>query len=214
MEQRLNRAGIFTVAALWEASPLQLRRVWGGINGLLFHQMLHGVDIQPHSSRFSKSIGHQHVIEPELRMSKDAHDFAQHLLTKAAERLRRGHYYPSRLGVHLSWTGDLGGWWDETDFHETQDTGFLLTRLDELWRRVPRTKPLSVGVVLLDLVPAIQHQPDLFEAASPRRQKLSPLIDRIDTRYGRGPIGFGLPPTVRAFSGHAAFRPVPERWKF
>ena len=30
------------------------------------------------------------------------------------------------------------------------------------WQRVPRTKPLSVGVVLLDLVPAAHHQPDLF----------------------------------------------------
>jgi nucleotidyltransferase/DNA polymerase involved in DNA repair len=46
MEQRLNRAGIFTVAELWQATP-RLRRVWGGINGLLFHQILHGVDIQP-----------------------------------------------------------------------------------------------------------------------------------------------------------------------
>ena len=214
MEERLNRAGIHTVAELWNATPFRLRRVWGGINGLLFHQMLHGVDIQPPSSRFSKSIGHQHVLEPELRTAKGAHDFAQHLLTKAAERLRRGDYYCRRLGAHLSWTGDLGGWWDETDFHETQDTGFLLARLDELWKRVPRTKPLSVGVVLLDLVPADYHQPDLFEAADRRRQKLSPLIDRINTRYGRGAIGFGLlPPTVRAFSGHAAFRRVPEKWE-
>jgi nucleotidyltransferase/DNA polymerase involved in DNA repair len=83
MEQRLHRAGIVTVAQLWNATPFRLRRVWGGINGLLFHQMLHGVDIQPPSSRFSKSIGHQHVLEPELRTTKGAHDFAQHLLTKA-----------------------------------------------------------------------------------------------------------------------------------
>jgi hypothetical protein len=48
-----------------------------------------------------------------------------------------------------------------------------------------------------------------------RRQKLSPLIDRINDRYGRCAIGFGLLlPTVRAFSGHAAFRRVPERWEF
>jgi nucleotidyltransferase/DNA polymerase involved in DNA repair len=67
MEERLRRAGIGTVAELWEASPLRLRRVWGGINGLLFHQMLHGVDIQPPSSRFAKSMGHQHALEPELR---------------------------------------------------------------------------------------------------------------------------------------------------
>ena len=35
MEQRLHRAGIVTVAQLWNATPFQLRRVWGGINGLL-----------------------------------------------------------------------------------------------------------------------------------------------------------------------------------
>jgi len=67
------------------------------------------VTIQPPSSRFSKSISHQHVLEPELRTKKGAHDFAQPLLTKAAERLRRGDYYCLRLGAHLSWVGDLGG---------------------------------------------------------------------------------------------------------
>jgi DNA polymerase IV len=116
MEQRLHRAGILTVAELWNATPLRPRRVWGGINGVLFHQMLHGVDIQPPSSRFSKSIGHQHVLEPDLRTRKGAHDFAQHLLTKAAERLRRGDYFCRRLGVHLSWVADLGGWWKENRF--------------------------------------------------------------------------------------------------
>jgi DNA polymerase IV len=213
MEERLHRAGIFTVAGLWQASPMRLRRVWGGINGLLFHQMLHGVDIQPPSSRFAKSMGHQHVLEPELRTREGAGNFARHLLTKAAERLRRGDYYCRRLGLHLSWTGDLGGWWDEVAFNETRDTGFLLGCLDRLWPRVPRYKPLSVGVVLLDLVPASVHQPDLFEAV--RSQKLSPLIDRINDRYGRCAIGFGLlPPDVRAFKGHAAFSRVPERWEF
>jgi hypothetical protein len=117
--------------------------------------------------------------------------------------------------VHLSSIGDLGGWWDETDFHETRDTGFLLARLEELWKQVPRYKPLSVGVVLLDLVPAEQHQPDLFAAGNHRRQKLSPLIDRINDRYGRCSIGFGLfPRDVRSFKGQAAFHRVPERWEF
>jgi hypothetical protein len=53
--------------------------------------------------------------------------------------------------------------------------------------------------VLLDLVPAGRHQPDLFAADNRRRQKLSPLVDRINDRYGRCTIGFGLlPPEVRA----------------
>jgi hypothetical protein len=87
--------------------------------------------------------------------------------------------------------------------------------LEDLWRRVPRYKLLSVGVVLLDLAPAGQHQPDLFAADNHRPQKLSPLVDRINDRYGCYAIGFGLfPPGVRAFKGHAAFHRVPERWEF
>jgi len=35
MKQWLHRAGILTVPQLWQATPFQLRRVWGGINGLL-----------------------------------------------------------------------------------------------------------------------------------------------------------------------------------
>ena len=70
MEQRLHRAGIVNVEQLWNATPFQLRQAWGGVNGLLFHQMLHGVDIQPPASRYSKSIGHQHVLEPDLRNKK------------------------------------------------------------------------------------------------------------------------------------------------
>jgi hypothetical protein len=60
--------------------------------------------------------------------------------------------------------------------------------------------------VLLDLVPAAQHQPDLFNTDSGRRQKLSPLIDRINDRFGRCSIGFGLfPHDVRASKGTPRF---------
>ena len=55
----------------------------------------------------------------------------------------------------------------------------------------------------------------LFEADNLRRQKLSPLIDRINDRYRRCAIGLGLfPPDVRAFKRHAAFHRVPESWEF
>jgi hypothetical protein len=64
-------------------------------------------------------------------------------------------------------------------------------------------------------VPAAHHQPDLFAADTHRCQKLSPLIDRINDRFGRCAIGFGLlPPEVRAFKGHAALQRVPASWEF
>jgi hypothetical protein len=107
------------------------------------------------------------------------------LLTKATGRLRRGDYHCRRLGLHLSWFADLGGYWDEITFRETAR--------HRLSARPPRAA-LSTdaalqaperGVVLLDLVPAARYQPDLFAPDNHRRQKLSPLIGRINDRYGR-----------------------------
>jgi len=62
----------------------------------------------------------------------------------------------------------------KSPFRKPATPASSLPRLEDLWRRVPRYKPLSVGVVLLDLVPAGQHQPDLFAPDNHRRQKLSP----------------------------------------
>jgi len=89
-------------------------------------------------------------------------------------------------------------------------------RLGQLTTRPGRSSRIGERrVVLLDLVPAARHQPDLFAPDNHRRQKLSPLVDRINDRYGRCAIGFGLfPPGVRAFKGHAAFHRVPESWEF
>jgi hypothetical protein len=43
---------------------------------------------------------------------------------------------------------------------------------------------------------------------------LSPVVDRINDRYGHGSISFGLlPHDGRAFGGHAAFHRVPEAWE-
>ena len=123
---------------------------------------------------------------------------------------------PSGCGATLimreGWDLTSHGWGitaaggDDIDFHETYDTGFLLARLENLWTRVPHYKPLRIGVVLLDLVPAARHQGDLF-ATSTRHPKLSTVIDQLNHRYGRNAVGFGLlPSTVRAFKGHAAFQ--------
>src|SRR5271167_1891434 len=100
--------------------------------------MLHDDDIQPQSSRFAKSMSHQHVLEPELCTNVGAANFARHPLTKAAERLRRGEYHCRRLGLHLSWVGDLGGWCDEVNF-------YLLSTWSKFGLEGPRVCRLTAG---------------------------------------------------------------------
>ncbi|MBV9203207.1 MAG: hypothetical protein JOY83_26415 [Alphaproteobacteria bacterium] len=76
-------------------------------------------------------------------------------------------------------------WRAKPIFHKTRDTGFC----SPAWRKLAagpahQATKRRYGV-LLDLVPAVQHQPDLFAADDDRRRKLSPLIDRVHHRYGR-----------------------------
>lgn len=218
MKARLNRAGIYTVADLTSASRHQLRLAWGSINGVLYHELLHGADLQFPSSTQSQSLGHEHVLEPSLRTMNGAVQFAQHLLAKAAERLRHEEYFCRRMGVHLAAEKSWEHFWTETSFAETQDTNFLLGRLLTLWRDFPMIAPIKVGVVLMGLVPAAQHQLDLFidsNAFVKRRQRLSPVIDSINRRFGRDAIGFGKSSElIRSFTGHAAFQRVPEVYEF
>jgi DNA polymerase-4 len=217
MEYRLNKAGISDVASLMRASRQQLRQIWGGIHGVLYYELLHGADMQFPSSTEMHSISHQHVLEPELRTTDGARRFSQHLMAKAAERLRHKGYYCRRLSVGMS-TRHQGRWWEETDFHENQSTDFLLERLQSLWRYAPVMNPRKVIVVLSGLVPSAQHQPDLFHdnnKVTQRRERLSPLLDAINRKHGRGAIGFGLhAEQISSFTGHAAFQRVPEIFEF
>ena len=66
MEARLQRAGIDTVEHLCSASRDQLRRAWGSIEGERFWLQLQGFDVPERVTRRA-SIGHSHVLGPELR---------------------------------------------------------------------------------------------------------------------------------------------------
>lgn len=94
----------------------------------------------------------------------------------------------SCFGLHFS-ARDLGSWSTDTSFQEARDTGFLLERLEQLWLNVPADKPLSVGVTLLDLLPAQHHQANLFEQRV-GENSLSPVVDGLNRLFGRNTISF------------------------
>ena len=68
-------------------------------------------------------------------------------------------------------------------------------------------------MTLLDLVPAQQHQPDLF-GNQERPDRLSTFVDGLSRRFGRNTVAFGkVSAAVQKFTGHAAFQRVPESWE-
>lgn len=102
MEQRLEEIGITSVEQLCTAPLVQLRKAWRGVTGDRFHAMLHGCDV-PELATQRSSIGHSHVLPPELRQKDAAYAVLHHLLQKAAMRLRSVQCIAGRLCVRVQW---------------------------------------------------------------------------------------------------------------
>jgi DNA polymerase-4 len=198
MEARLKRAGIRTVEALCAAGRTELRKAWGGVEGEHMHDLLRGLEVYaPPTER--GSVGHSHVLPPQLRNDRDARAVLHRLLQKAAMRLRKMGYCAGAMSLSLRYVGG-SGWGEEARFLETQDTRELIQILNQLWARRPRdtAKPMYAGVTLARLIPTTESTPSLFTSGR-SRGALQNAVDRINLRYGKHALYFG-----GAHGGHDA----------
>ncbi len=100
MEVRLRRNGIYTVEALCNADKLLLKKIWGGIEGERLYDQLRG-KVVPRPTTHRSTVGHSHVLPPDLRNNESAYAVLQRLLQKAATRLRYLGYYAGALAVGI-----------------------------------------------------------------------------------------------------------------
>lgn len=214
MEQRLNQLGIHSVEQLCNASKDTLRHAWGGIEGERFYARLRGEAMVSAPTQRS-SVGHSHVLAPELRNPDAALAVLYRLLHKAAMRLRHYGYCAGGLGLHLHYLRSGAGharWVDQARFSPHADTLKFNPVLAELWqRRPPDPAPiLKVGVTLTDLVEHSQVTRDLFDPDD-QHAGLNSVLDRINQRYGPNTLYFGGAHHSRgAAPMRIAFSHVPE----
>ncbi|MEW5702163.1 MAG: DNA polymerase [Candidatus Zixiibacteriota bacterium] len=190
MNKRLEARGITTVKRLCELSEKQMRQLWGGIVGERFWHWLHGHDI-PDVVTHQSSLGHSHVLGPDVRSEAAAYGVLQRLLHKAAARLRLGNLWTTGMIVFVKFYGDRS-WEEKAVFQECQDTLTLLQTLQVLWRRRPsfeHSTPQLVGLNLVGLVPDEQHNLPLL--GDGKREALSRALDRINAKYGGRTLYFG-----------------------
>jgi DNA polymerase-4 len=225
MEPRLHACGIRTMQDLWEAERETLHRAWGGVCGDRFWHALHGGPSEDDPPARHRTLGHSHVLAPELRTPPQAGIVARRLLLKAASRLRRMEYRATHL--HLSVRTEDGPRSEaQAKFAPACDSIVLGRVLSELWQRVmqqarwQRLKKVSVTLMGLEAESQPQ-QLDLFvstaEAATrERREHLSRVLDKINQKRGRDSVVIGFTPnTVRTFSGtKIAFTRIPDREEF
>ncbi|MBL0848799.1 MAG: impB/mucB/samB family protein [Candidatus Liberibacter ctenarytainae] len=221
MEKRLLRAGITDMSALLALDAGRLRKVWGSIWGEKIWYMLRGVEVQEEES-VKRTIGHSHVMAPELRDSTKAIYVARRLMLKAASRLRRMDYYANALllSVRIENGGRLEG---GMRCYRAQDSMTFLRMLEELWKglitEAKGVRVKKISITLDELVPASGLQPDLFKVLPDvdmnqriRDEKLSRVLDKINHRFGRDSILIGmLPLQERSFSDtKIAFSCIPD----
>ena len=230
MEKRLHAAGIRTMKQLWALDREQMSDLWGGMGGEKLWHWLRGEDFHDEELEHAKSIGHSHVLAPELRTRDGAYAVVCKLLHKAAMRLRTANLWASnlRLSAKFAVPKDLSsrqhnsgipqlGWSASTPLVECQDNQTLTEGLRKLWAGMPTgrdyTKPFYVGVALSDLVPDHLHTLDLFAGLDRevRRTNLSKTMDSINKKHGTTMLFYAsMLPAGTAAPTRIAFTSIPD----
>ena len=225
MEKRLWLAGINDMPDLWALGPKHMRKVWGSVWGEKMWYYLRGYEV-PDEETTKSTIGHSHVLAPDLRPPAKAKHVARRLTLKAASRLRRMEYYASLF--HLSIRIENGPRFEASGrCYRAQDSVTFLHLLDEAWAQVlqaskgQRIKKVSVSLYGLIAAGALQPElfaelPDVDLQARARAEKMSRALDKINHRFGRDSVSLGmLPAQGRSFSGtKIAFTRIPDVEEF
>jgi DNA polymerase-4 len=96
IERRGRKAGIADLPRLFALDPHRMREIWGSVWGEKLWYLLRGMEL-PEEITARRSVGHSHVMAPELRDPIKAKDVARRLTLKAASRLRRIEHYAGAM---------------------------------------------------------------------------------------------------------------------
>ena len=211
MEQRLRRAGIATVAQLCAASREHLRAAWGSVEGDRYWLQLRGFEL-PERKTERASIGHSHVLGPELRSYDGARSVLFKLLAKAAMRLRHERFLAGGLAIRIRFVGMERRFERDLAFAPLDDTPTLLKLLGDALRPLERAlthgrwnpqrhPPLSVSTTLVRLEASGAVSGELMDGRR-RSRDMSALLDAVNRRYGNNALYFSA--MQDALTQHAA----------
>jgi DNA polymerase-4 len=202
IERRINQANIHDMRALMKLQPKHMRAIWRSIWGEKMWYYLRGFDL-PEEKTSRSSIGHSHVLAPEMRPPAQAYLIARRLTMKAAARLRRMEYHAERFSLSAR-IEDGPRLSLEAMCQPSQDSFIFLKLLDQLWRRLlqdtRKNRIKKVSVLLHGLIADndLNIQADLFALATPvaaakkKNESISKTIDHINQKFGRDTILVGM----------------------
>ncbi len=206
MERRLAMKGVNSIRQFCALGPRAAGKVWGGTPGDRLWYLLHGVDL-PEKPTQSRSIGHSHVMAPDLRGPNGSLFTARRLALKATSRLRGKAYQTRLLVLHARFEVSKAHWNMAAKMRSTQDSFAVLAALDTLWPHLLAAgsahpggfRLFMIGVTLNHIEPVAAQQGTLFPFLDPsaglacetRTLALSQAMDRLNTRFGNHMVSLG-----------------------
>jgi DNA polymerase IV len=200
---RFEEAGVRDVAGMYAMSEHQLEHLYGSVLGREWYHQIRGADIPPIVTT-RRSLGHEHVLPPNLRTPQGARGVLVRLITKAAARLRKEGYWASRMTIIVRFT-DGGRWKRQMKLSPTRDTHAFLHAFVRMWESLPAGTILLVGVVLTELSNDASTPIPMF-GTEHQSVRLSDAMDRVNQRYGYD--------AVYPASMHATKKSAPMRISF
>ena len=205
MEKRLHLANIFTVRQLYQLTAKQLAVVWGSaVHGERWFYQLRGEEVYDKPTR-RQTLGHSHVLPPDLRTDAGCRGVLVRLVHKAAARLRSVDHWAQDFALTVKFD-DNSRWDAGTHLAYCQDTLNLLKAFAALWAERPAwlaresapdttpgvtfgPRPIQVSLVLTGLVPTRAATPSLFPADR-RATDLAHTVDRANRAFGPNRVHF------------------------
>jgi DNA polymerase IV len=205
MHARLKRHGVQTVEQLCALSEERVLDAWGSVVGKRLLIMLRGEDIAESPSE-RKTVGHSHVLPPELRTDEGVRAVFVKLIHKAAFRLRRLEYLSDRMVVGIDYMGGEESWKKAVDIGEKNDTLTMIEAFFSVWGDRPSgRKSLRLSVTFTDLTLSNETSMPLFTGER-KRDSVASALDKINEKYGMNSIYYG--------SMHGAQESAPMRIAF
>jgi len=219
MERRFHLHGIFTVPQFCAAPAATLGLVWGSrMLGEKWHRLLRGDDVVEKATH-RQTVGHSHVLPPELRTADGAYGVLVRLAHKAAARMRKIGYWTGAVSVGVTFRDAerraTSGWnaygWDAScRIGHCEDTPTILRAISALWKKKPEGVPFKVGLTLSDLRPARTATPSLFPDERSQAD-LSRAMDDVNREFGASVVYFGSMFGMQdAAPNRVAFTQIPD----
>jgi DNA polymerase-4 len=149
---------------------------------------LRGYDVDDHVVK-TKTIGHSHVLPPEMRTKEGALAVLRRLISKSGYRLRKDGYWAGGVSVSIKFI-DRGGFHQSKKCFPFCDNSSFLKNIFILLKNCSwQSIPLFVSVSAIDLIKKSCTQISIFEDLE-KQKAISEALDRINDQYGADTLYF------------------------